>query len=165
MSGGSYNYLFTRNNIEDLTDEDKEHLKDAKKILEENDHKSSAFRVGQIIQSMETIQTNMEKLGGILKEVEWYRSGDIGEETMNERIKEKEPSNWKEIQKYIGILANENESEYERTVNALLMEAMVDHDEDNLRVANQGNKVWIEDLDGNPVTEKHEVKYKTIDGK
>jgi hypothetical protein len=92
MSGGSFNYLFATDGI-DLIDECKlRYMKKMYRELIDLGIHDGAKETKKIIDEMELFvkkyDNTMETLSSLWKAVEWECSGDIGEDSLNEKVAE-----------------------------------------------------------------------------
>lgn len=91
MSGGSFNYLYCKENIDDLLyhTDDLDDMREALIKYGYEDIAKDTQRLIEYIKSAEVRVTVLAKnLQGVFKAVEYYESGDWGEETMLSKLEE-----------------------------------------------------------------------------
>lgn len=88
MSGGSWNYLYCKDIDEIMTSvEDLQDMSDRLVTLGYTDIAQDTQRLVEYIRSASIrIETLFEALSPVFKAVEWFDSGDWGEETLNNEI-------------------------------------------------------------------------------
>lgn len=88
MSGGSLGYLYCKE-ARDLFDAI-ENLEDAEQCLLQRGDKDIAMDVRRLIEYIKTAENRIsvlhENLAGVFKAVEWYGSGDWGEESLQRAL-------------------------------------------------------------------------------
>ena len=91
MSGGSFNYLYCKENIGDLLyhTDDLDDMREALIKYGYEDIAKDTQRLIEYIKSAEVRVTVLAKnLQGVFKAVEYYESGDWGKETMLSKLEE-----------------------------------------------------------------------------
>lgn len=105
MSGGSWNYLYSKDIEELMNDSTIELLQDMSDrlvALGYTDVAQDTQRLTEYIKSANIrIETLFEMLSPIFKAVEWFDSGDWGEETLNNEVLKYRKSNFDSYSKAI----------------------------------------------------------------
>ena len=90
MSGGSWNYLFCKDIDELMNGSSTELLQDMVDRLNSAGFKDAAKDTQRLVEYIKSasirIETLFETLSPVFKAVEWFDSGDWGEETLNNEI-------------------------------------------------------------------------------
>lgn len=90
MSGGSWNYLFCKDIDELMNGSSTELLQDMVDRLNSEGFKDVAKDTQRLVEYIKSasirIETLFETLSPVFKAVEWFDSGDWGEETLNNEI-------------------------------------------------------------------------------
>lgn len=88
MSGGAFNYLFTKDPTEMLLMENRNSLCEIMDILTDKGYPKESRMISQFIALDEKVSTLGEAIKDILYAVEWYASGDIDEDQLREKLDE-----------------------------------------------------------------------------
>lgn len=89
MSGGSLGYLYCKEELDEMI-EALPHMEDAEEFLKRNKYDDISMDVRRLIEYILTAENRIrclsKQLSPVFKAVEWYMSGDWGEERLKKEL-------------------------------------------------------------------------------
>lgn len=141
MSGGSWNYLYCKDIDELMNYSSVETLQDMVDRLNSAGFEDVAQDTQRLVEYIKSarirIETLFEVLSPVFKAVEWFDSGDWGEETLNNEVLKYRKSNIDSYNKAVDDTIKAIKEEYAFTI---LEEEKIDEIAEQLKGAKQNGK-------------------------